>query len=63
MADAAEILVLRESLLIALREGRQTAGLDGFRARHPRARVLLVAAGEMALEEFFASDPAELLRG
>ena len=42
---------------------RQTAGLHGFRARHPRARVLLVAAGEMALEEFFASDPAELLRG
>lgn len=42
------------------RPGRP-AGLEAFRQRHRRARPLVIGSGGLALEEFFASDPRELL--
>jgi hypothetical protein len=42
------------------RPGRP-AGMEAFRRQHKRAVPLLVGAGGMALEDFFAADPRELL--
>lgn len=49
---------------VEVKSGRErtTRGLDAFRARHPRAHTLLVGPGGLPLEEFFASEPAQLLR-
>jgi uncharacterized protein len=39
-----------------------TAGLDAFRKRFPRARVLTVGAHGIPLEEFFSVDPVEWVK-
>jgi hypothetical protein len=48
---------------IEVKSGRERvkAGLAAFSAKHPKAHQLLVGAGGLTLEEFFATDPAELL--
>ncbi len=40
---------------------RRRSGLPAFLASHPGSRALIVGAGGMPLEEFFASDPREWL--
>ncbi|MFO7653305.1 MAG: AAA family ATPase [Candidatus Krumholzibacteriia bacterium] len=40
---------------------RSLAGLARFRAEHPKVRPLLIGSGGIELEEFFATDPRELL--
>ncbi len=54
----------RDVWAVEVKSGRERskAGLEAFRARHPRSRPLLVGAGGIALEEFLAADPAALLR-
>ncbi|MBI5478866.1 MAG: DUF4143 domain-containing protein [Deltaproteobacteria bacterium] len=48
---------------IEVKSGRpgRLAGLHAFRRRHPRAVPLVVGTGGLPLEEFFASDPQDLL--
>ena len=54
----------RDLWAVEVKSGRERskAGLEAFRARHPRSRQLLVGGGGLALEEFLAADPAALLR-
>jgi hypothetical protein len=40
---------------------RPITGLASFRRDHPQAKTLLIGPGDMDLEEFFSTDPRELL--
>ncbi len=55
-------MVERGDSLVAIevksgRRTRELPGLDDFRARHPRARPLLVGADGVPLEEFLLTHP------
>lgn len=54
----------RQVWAVEVKSGRERsrAGLAAFRAKHPKARELLVGTGGLDLEEFFTTDPDELFR-
>jgi predicted AAA+ superfamily ATPase len=49
---------------VEVKSGRpaKCPGIAAFRRRHPEARPMIVGAGGLPVDEFFATDPRELLR-
>lgn len=51
----------KETWALEVKSGRPNrfGGLQAFRARYPKSRVLVVGSGGIPLEEFFAADPMQ----
>ena len=53
----------RSATAVVVKSGRKesSAGLEAFRARHPKVKILRVGTGGIPLEQFFSADPEEWL--